>query len=66
MVQLGLFCEVETGLSDTLDIWIGCTLLVVAVVSIIVLVLCGRRTIERIASGKARSAREIKRQLRGE
>ena len=64
-MQLGYF-EVEFGLSETLDIWIGCALLVVSVVSIIVLVLMGRRTIERIAAGKARSAREIKRQLRGE
>lgn len=49
---------------DTLDVWIGLVVIAVALGVLTVLVFWSRRTIERIARSKSRSAREITKDLR--
>ena len=47
----------------TLDIWVGCAAVVLALGVIIALVIWSRRRIDRIAAGRGRTAREITREL---
>ena len=48
---------------DTLDLWVGLVVIATALSLLTVLVFWSRRTIERIARTKSRSAREITKDL---
>jgi uncharacterized iron-regulated membrane protein len=52
--------------ADGLDIWIGCSLIVLALSVSGLLVFWSRRRIDRIARSGKRSAREITRELNGD